>query len=87
MTVPQRRDRVISSMTFREINATPQPKYYCESCTKMTAGCVCQCFNRRVEPKFNRCFFHTSYSPVAQTYRSPENIQEIAYENYLREVS
>ena len=58
------------------------PKYYCDTCTK----CVnsrCLFYNRRVEPKYNKCFNHSNYHPVATQYQSPCNIAEIAEENTL----
>lgn len=59
------------------------PKYYCDTCTK----CVnsrCLFYNRRVEPKYNKCFNHSNYHPVATKYVSPVNIKEIALEEEKR---
>lgn len=72
----------------------PIPKHYCITCQKCccTGGniiqgmlsvicCHCSFFNRRVEPDYNKCFYHSQYSPIHSVYKEPENIVEIALAN------
>jgi len=62
------------------------PKYYCSSCTKCVRS-TCLFYNRRVDPKYNRCFNHSNYHTVATQYKSPCNIADIAEENYKRYIA
>lgn len=52
------------------------PQYLCKTCTK----CVnsrCTFYNRQVEVDYNKCFNHSNYSPIATSFRSPDNLEEI----------
>ena len=59
------------------------PKYACSSCTKCSNK-WCSFFNRRVEPKFNKCFNHTFYHTVATKYQAPANLAERVNEEELK---
>ena len=62
--------------TNQELNEIPIPKYLCMTCTK----CVdtrCKVFNRYVEKTYNRCFYHSNYSPIIAEFKPPENLKEI----------
>lgn len=61
----------------------PQPKYFCVTCTKLKDGNFCDCFQRRVEADYNRCFNHSNYNPVLAVFKAPENIEEIAIANEI----
>lgn len=73
-------------MYNRKENEELFPKFLCKSCTK----CVdkrCTFYNRPVEKTFNRCFNHSNYHTVATRYQSPEQIETIAEDNYLKEIA
>lgn len=59
--------------TTQEKVEMPVPKHYCNSCTRLGDDLICDCFNRRVEPDYNRCFNHSNYTPSfkALKYVSP----------------
>lgn len=59
----------------------PQPKYYCATCLKLKNDNLCDCFQRRVEPDYNRCFNHSNYKPVLTVFKAADNIEEIAPAN------
>ena len=70
--------------TYKEVHEIPQPKHYCSTCTKLKSDNTCDCFKRRVEPNYNRCFFHSYYSPVAVSFKAPANLEEIIQEEEKR---
>lgn len=62
-----------------------EPKYFCGSCEK----CInnrCMVFQRHVIPDYNRCFYHSNYSPHVVLFKPITNLEEIVLENYLKEV-
>lgn len=68
---------------FVKETTQPQPKYFCATCAKLKNGNFCDCFQRRVEPDYNRCFNHSNYNPVLAVFKAPENIEEIAIANEI----
>lgn len=58
----------------------PVPKYPCKTCKKQSNG-RCNCFNRPVDEKINRCFNHSAYNPIPANFKAPDNIEQIALEN------
>lgn len=68
---------------FVKETTQPQPKYFCATCTKLKEGSFCDCFQRRVEADYNRCFNHSNYNPVLAVFKAPENIEEIAIANEI----
>lgn len=64
----------------------PIPKYYCNSC-KRCNNKRCSFFDRYIEQDYNKCFYHSSYNPIATKYVSPPNIKEIATKNYLKAIA
>ena len=52
------------------------PEHYCEDCTKRCLN-RCTFFQRPVVKDWNRCFYHSYYSPVAASFRCPDNLEEI----------
>lgn len=52
------------------------PKYHCSSCTKCIKS-YCQYFNRHVIPSFNKCFFHSQYTPITGLFKVTDNLEEI----------
>ena len=73
---------VLSPMARNFLNATrpPRPKYKCRNC-KSCVGTTCTFYHRPVDTRVNSCYNHSKYNPVATTYRSPDNIVEIALAN------
>lgn len=71
---------------FKQKNEENVPKYFCKTCTKCSNK-YCSFFNRRVDPKYNRCFNHSNYHPVATSYVSPVNIKEIALANEEKQIA
>ena len=65
----------------------PTPAYYCRDCARLSSDCTCAFFQRRVEPNFNRCFYHSFYSPVSATFRAPDNLEQIILENEMKEIA
>jgi hypothetical protein len=65
----------------------PTPQFYCKSCKKMRKDGYCTCFKRPVNKRTTKCFYHSKHNSIHFEYKSPENLKEIAYENYLREIS
>lgn len=64
------------------VTKTPEiqvPKYFCMSCKKRLNN-RCSFFNRPVIKDYNRCFYHTNYSPVSAAFRIPDNLEEIMRE-------
>lgn len=61
--------------------AVPEPKHFCSTCTRLQNNTTCDCFQRRVEPDYNRCFNHSSYiSPSIKASFKPlpkEEMDEI----------
>lgn len=68
---------------FVKETTQPQPKYFCATCAKLKNGNFCDCFQRRVEADYNRCFNHSNYNPVLAVFKAPENIEEIAIANEI----
>ena len=58
----------------------PQPKYFCVTCTKLKNGNYCDCFQRHVEPNYNRCFYHSNYKPKIVKFKTSENLESIIKE-------
>lgn len=52
------------------------PKYHCSSCTKCKNK-YCDCFQRRIEPDYNMCFYHSTYNPIIVVFKPPSNLKEI----------
>lgn len=69
---------------FLKKTEQPQPKYFCATCTKLKDGNYCDCFQRPVDKDYNRCFNHSSYSPIVAVFKAPENIEEIALANEVK---
>lgn len=63
----------------------PEPKYYCESCYKLR-GCTCDTFHRHVEPTYNRCFYHSHYTPVIASFQVVANLDQIVAEEEKKKV-
>lgn len=59
----------------KELDVKP-PKFHCSSCTKRTEN-RCTFFNRHIEPDFNKCFYHSNYSPVLASFKPQENLEEL----------
>ena len=68
---------------FVKETTQPQPKYFCATCAKLKNGNFCDCFQRRVEADYNRCFNHSNYNPVLAVFKALENIEEIAIANEI----
>lgn len=62
--------------TQKEINEIPIPKYLCNTCNKCIQN-RCQVFKRYVEPSYNKCFYHSNYSPIIAEFKPPVNLKEI----------
>ena len=58
------------------------PQRFCNSCTKCITN-RCNFFSRPVQ-FYNRCFYHSFYSPLSISFRSPENLEEIIQREELR---
>lgn len=54
----------------------PIPKYHCRTCQRFT-NMRCDCFQRRVEPEYNRCFNHSWYKPAIINFKVVSNLEEI----------
>lgn len=50
------------------------PKYHCSTCTKCNKN-WCSFFNRHIEKDFNRCFYHSNYSPILASFKPQENLE------------
>lgn len=64
-----------------------QPKYYCATCLKLKDGNYCDCFQRPVDKNYHRCFNHSNYNPINAVFKAPDNIEEIALENEMKEIA
>lgn len=66
------------SLTKRryEQKEQPIPKYHCRTCQKFS-NMRCDCFQRRVEPDYNRCFNHSWYRPAIINFKVASNLEEI----------
>lgn len=70
--------------TYKEAHEIPQPKHYCSTCAKLKSDKTCILFERRVEPDYNRCFFHSYYSPIEASFKVSANLEEIIKEEEKR---
>lgn len=86
MNVQPIKEIVIIRRNNKEASDVPEPKYHCASCLKLK-GTTCDCFKRRVEPNYNRCFFHSNYSPVVASFKAPTNLEEIIKEEEERQIA
>lgn len=68
--------RLVAGIARREEKEVKIPKWLCNSCTKCVAS-HCSFFNRHVDVTYNKCFYHSSYSPLSVSFRIPENLEEI----------
>lgn len=66
--------------TRKEIQEVIPPKYYCISCTRLHSLNICDCFQRHVDPNYNRCYFHSNYVSHPVRYRTPANLEQIIQE-------
>lgn len=87
MNVQPIKDVVVIRRTNKEISEVPEPKWHCASCLKLKEDNKCDCFNRRVEPNFNRCFYHSHYSPVVASFKAPTNLEEIVKQEEERRIA
>ena len=51
-------------------------KYFCNCCTKKTDDSRCLCFGRRIEPDYNRCYFHSNYTPIVAQFKVQDNLEQ-----------
>jgi len=77
MSVQPIKEAVKIRRTNKELNDVPEPKYYCSSCLKLKDEMTCDCFKRRVEPNYNRCFFHSFYTPQPISFAVVSNLEEL----------
>ena len=69
-------------------NSPAVPRFYCRNCQNLKDGNYCTCFKRPIQKKRQtKCFYHTKHTSIHREYKAPENLKELAYENYLREIS
>ena len=61
-----------------------QPKYYCSTCTKCSIGNNCEVYQRRVEPNYNKCFYHSTYQPVVVIFKPLKNLETMIEEETKR---
>lgn len=66
--------------TRKEIQEVIPPKYHCSSCTHLQSLNICDCFQRHVDPNYNRCYFHSNYVSHPVRYRTPANLEQIIQE-------
>lgn len=52
------------------------PLYYCKSCTHCSHN-YCSVFKRPIVNDYNKCFYHSNYSPISAVLQVSENIDEI----------
>lgn len=57
----------------------PAPKYFCNSCDRCYNK-RCSFFDRPIIPDYNRCYYHSKYSPVAIKFKAPDNLEQIIKE-------
>ncbi|MCM1074032.1 MAG: hypothetical protein NC334_09520 [Bacteroides sp.] len=58
--------------------AVKPPKHYCKTCGHKDESNVCDCFERHVEPDYNRCFYHTHYVPIPAEFVKPIQDQKVS---------
>ena len=54
----------------------PMPEHKCADCTK-SRNEKCLCFNRPIDLDYNKCYFHSFYTPCVINFEPPENLEEI----------
>lgn len=54
----------------------PMPEHKCADCTK-SKNEKCLCFNRPIDLDYNKCFFHSFYTPYVINFEPPENLEQI----------
>lgn len=54
----------------------PMPEHKCADCTK-SKNEKCLCFNRPIDLDYNKCFFHSFYTPCVINFEPPENLEQI----------
>lgn len=54
-----------------------KPQYFCSNCQKCTEGSYCECFQRPVDKKNNRCFNNSHYIPTRTVFKAAPNIEEM----------
>lgn len=59
------------------------PQFFCRSCHSCNNN-WCNFYNRHVVPRYNRCFNHTAYRPVALSFKAPNNLEEIIAREELK---
>ena len=55
------------------------PRYFCKTCNKRN-GNNCACFQRPIEPDFNRCFNHSNYKPILAVFQVRSDLEELIQE-------
>ena len=57
----------------------PMPEHKCADCTK-SKNEKCLCFNRPIDLDYNKCFFHSFYTPCVINFEPPDNLEQIMAE-------
>lgn len=58
----------------------PKPKYNCSSCSKLSEGNYCNCFQRPVHTTRNKCWNHSNYISTKTVFKVAPNVDEMAAE-------